>query len=776
MKIWNFVARTILSNRIVTLLILACITLFLAFQSKNVQFSYDEANLLPKDNPANIEYDNFLKIFGEEGNIMVIGVKDQSVFKDVKKFNNWLKLANQISADRKIIDGVISLGNIKELVKDDAHQKFKLKAVFKQKIYTQKELDSIKNHLFNNVPFYDNLLFNKKTGTIQTIIYINKKIVNTKARSLWIKEVFNPMIAKFNKDNNLQVRVSGMPYVRSMNASSVKSEMGMFLGLGLAITCGIFFIFFRSFRATLITLSVVVISVVWSFGTMGFFDCRISILTALIPPLLIVIGVPNCIFLIQNYQQEVLKHGNQAKSLYRVIVRIGNAIFLNNLTTSIGFATFIFTKSTLLKDFGFISSLNIMATFVLCICYIPILYSYMPLPPEKHLKHIENKGSGLIIGNIINILRNHRPKVYVGIVAVIIFAIIGSYKIKVSGSLIEDMSKKTQFYKDIVFFEKEFGGILPLEIVIDTKREKGVMKLATLKRIEALENEIEKIPELSKPVSVNSLVKYSKQAFYNGHKDFYELPTSQEKDFILAYAQNSGAKTNALNTMVDKTGRYARITTFMKDVGTEDMNRIQERLNVVIQDKFPAERFKVTITGKALVFVKGTNYLIENLVLTMILAIFLIGLLIGSLFKSFQMIVIATIPNLIPLLLTSGLMGYFGIPLKPSTILVFSIAFGISVDNTIFFLSKYRHELMTNGFKIKKALYTAVRECAMSMFYTSIVLFFGFLIFIVSSFGGTKALGGLISVTLLISMLLNLIFLPTMIITFQRKIKHKKLN
>ncbi|MGY5356176.1 efflux RND transporter permease subunit [Wenyingzhuangia sp. IMCC45467] len=774
MKFWNTVARTILTHRVATIVIIAIITGLLALQFKNVKFSYTEANLLPEDNPVNLEYDKFLNIFGEEGNIIVLAVKDSTLFTDVNKFNNWIALADKISSYKKEIEGVISFSNIKELKKNVAAQKFELTSIFNKKKYTQQEVDSISNHIFNDLPFYNNLLFNKETRTVQTVVYVDKQIVNTKVRSDFVKNVFNPLIKKFNKENNLQVRVSGMPYVRSMNAASVKSEMGMFVALGLGVTGFIFFLFFRSLRATAITLAVVIIGVLWSFGFIGLLGYQISILTALIPPLIIVIGVPNAIFLIHKYQQEIHKHGNKAKSLQRVITKVGNATLMTNLTTSAGFATFIFTKSTILKEFGVIASINIMGIFLISLCLIPILYSFMPLPKPKHLKHLEKKWSSTIIKAMTGIVRNKKPLVYIISSILLLVAIFGTLQIKVSGSLIEDMSKKTQFYKDIVFFEKEFGGILPLEILVDTKKEKGVMNLSTLKRIDKLEEEFKKIPELSNPMSINNLVKFTKQAFYNGNPDFYKLPTSQEKNFILSYTQNSGGDTNALANMVDKTGRYARITTFMKDIGTERMEQIQNELQVIIDKNFPKDRYNVTMTGKALVFVKGTNYLIHNLIISLGLAIVLIAVFIGGLFKNAKMILISLIPNVFPLVLTAGLMGYLGIPLKPSTILVFSIAFGISVDDTIHFLAKYRQELIASKGKVRKSVYKAIKESGISMFYTSIVLFFGFLVFIISSFGGTKALGGLVSITLLFAMISNLVILPSLLLTFERTINKKR--
>ena len=769
---WSATSRIILKGRIPILIVLGIITYFLATQMENMRFSYTEANLLPRNHKVNIEYNKFLKIFGEEGNIIILATQDSSVF-TAKKFNNWNALSKQLGTFPEV-DFTVSIGDIKKLKKDTLHKRFTVEPLYKEKPKNDNEVLRIKNELFTKLPFFDNFLFNKKTGTIRTIIYIKKDIVNTIERKDFVFNALNPTINKFEKDNNLDVKISGMPYIRTMNSQNIVDEIGLFVGLALGVTSLIFFFFFRSFRATFITMLVVIIGVIWAFGFIGLFQYEISVLMALIPPLIIVIGVPNCIFLINKYQHEVKSHGNQAKSLQRVISKIGNATLMTNITTASGFATFIFTKSQLLNEFGIIASINIMAIFVLSLLIIPIIYSFLPKPKEKHLKHLEKRWIERIVDWMENTVRHKRITVYVFTVLLMVASIIGVYMIKVSGSLIEDMPKGKPFFKDIVFFEKEFGGIMPLEIVIDTKRKKGVMKLSTLKRMDRLDEIIDEIPELSPSVSVLNIVKYSKQAYFNGNPKYYQLPTGQERSFILSYAKNSKTNSDLLNNFVDSTGRYARITTFMKDIGTEKMERIEERLQARIDKEFPKERFNVTMTGKALVFLKGTNYLINNLVVSLSLAILLISLFMAWMFKSFQMIIISLIPNILPLLVTAGLMGYLGVPIKPSTILVFSIAFGISVDDTIHFLAKYRQELQANHWKVRKSVYAALRETGVSMFYTSIVLFFGFLVFIVSSFGGTIALGGLVSVTLLFAMVSNLLLLPSLLLSLEQRIANKK--
>ncbi|SDR74610.1 hypothetical protein SAMN04487764_0517 [Gillisia sp. Hel1_33_143] len=769
---WNSIARVILRNRVTIIIITLCLTAFLATQWKNMRFSYTEANLLPDDDEINLEYNNFLDTFGEEGNLIVIAVKDSTLFTP-EKFKAWNNLTETLSSYSEI-DHVISLGTLQKLEKFDNPKRFEMVPFIEQKDWDSTDVAGYKDELLNKLPFYKNLVYSGNKKTVQTALYLNEDIVNSKQRKIFVIEDLKPLIDKFQEDADMKVYVSGMPYIRTLNSQNIIDEIGLFIGAALLVTSLIFFFFFRSIRATVISMITVLIGVMWAFGIIGLLHYEITVLTALIPPLIIVIGIPNCIFLINKYQQEVKNHGNQAKSLQRVISKVGNATLLTNLTTASGFATFILTDSTLLKEFGIVASINIVALFILSLVIIPIIYSYMPLPKDKHLKHLNKQWIGGFVDWIERMVRHHRIAIYISSVCLLVISIIGIYTIKISGSLLEDMPQKADFFTDIRFFEEEFDGIMPLEILIDTKRPKGALKLSTLKKMETLETAIEEVPQLSQPLSVVRLAKYSKQAYYNGNPKYYQLPTSQERNFIAPYLKGFSTEGNLMSSYVDTTGRYARITTFMKDIGTDEMDRIEAELWPKINKIFPEEQYKVSMTGKALIFQKGTTYLVKNLVISLTLAIILIALLMAWMFRSFRMILISVIPNLLPLIVTAGMMGFLGVPIKPSTILVFSIAFGISVDDTIHFLAKYRQELKANNWKIKRSVYAALKETGVSMFYTSIVLFFGFSVFMISSFGGTVALGGLVSATLLFAMLSNLLLLPSLLLSLEKSIANKE--
>ena len=567
-----------------------------------------------------------------------------------------------------------------------------------------------------------------------------------------------------------------MPYIRTLNAKTIIDEIGIFIGSALLVTGLIFFFFFRSFRATAVSLIIVIIGVMWSFGLLGLFGYEITVLTALVPTLVIVIGIPNCIFLTNKYHQEYKLHGNKAKSLQRVITKTGTATLLTNLTTAVGFATFMVTNNVLLTEFGMITSIIIMALYLLCLIIIPIFHSYVPAPIPRHLGHLQREYLTSFMNWMLKTIKYNRFGIYITTILILIFGIIGVFQIKTSGSILEDMPKKTAFFDDIRYFEKEFDGVLPLEIMIDTKRKKGVMKLSVLKKMETLEHTIHDIPELSKPLSVVNVVKYSKQAYYNGNPEYYELPTAQEQAFLLTYVKNTtkNGSQNLLKSYVDSTGQFARITTFIKDENGERMEHVEKEIRNKAEKLFPKPNYNVIITGKASVFHKGTKYLLDNLISSLLFAFALTSALIAFMFRSVKMVIVSLIPNLLPLLLTAGIMGYLGIPLKPSTILVFGIAFGLSVDDTLRFLSQYRVELARNDWKIKRSVYATFNDAGISMFYTSIVLFFGFSVFMLSSFGGTVALGGLVAITLFFGMLGNLMLLPALVLTLNKTLSNEQ--
>jgi len=764
---WAHISRFILRYKLFLLISLLFATIFMANKAMQVQYSYEFLPLLPEDDPIYIEYQEFLGYFGQEGNVMVVGFQCDSLYQ-LEKYNAFYDLYGQLK-EIEGVDQVVSILQARNMKKNEALKSFEFKPVTSQRYETQEEVDAVAKELAS-LPFYRKLFYNDKNKTHLMALTLNKQLLDNESRIdliLSIEDVINPFAEQIGVD----IHYSGLPYIRTKSTVKTKAEVEMFIFLAMGVTAFIMLLFFRSFSAMFYSMLVVGIGVVWAIGTLVLLGFKITILTALIPPLIIVIGIPNCIFLLNKYHNEFKLHGNKIKAMTRVIQKVGNATFMTNATTAAGFATFVITQTQMLVEFGIVASINILLVFFISLIIIPSIYSFLPTPKERHLSHLERTWMNKLSAWMEKVVLNHRNIVYFSTVLLLVFAFYGVSKIETTGNIVDDIPKDDPIAVDLDFFERNFAGVMPFEVMVNTHKNNGVSKSSTLKRIQKLENVLAEYPEISSTSSIADLAKFSKQAYYNGNPDYYSLPSSQEKNFILKYAKNTlGDSADIFNSFIDSTKSVARISARMKDIGTKQMRALRDSIKPKIDVIFNPEKYDVSITGTSVLFLEGTTYLVKNLFSSLLLAISLIAILMAWMFSSSRMVVVSLLPNLIPLVLTGALMGYFNISIKPSTILVFSIAFGISIDDTIHFLAKYRQELKANHWNIKLAVINALKETGVSMFYTSIVLFFGFSIFIASDFGGTVALGLLVSVTLLFAMMANLLLLPSLLLSLERMI------
>ena len=768
---WTILTRFILRNRLANLIVIVFFTALMGWLGTRVQMSYEMARMLPETDSTIIIYENFKKQFGEDGSVMFVGLQDEKLF-ELDHFQAWYDLTNEV----RNIEGVeeaISVARMFQLVRNDSLKKFDFVPVINAKPQSQAEMDSLKNQIFQ-LPFYEGRLFNSETHVSMMMITLDKNVLNTKNRVALIHEI-ESTLNKFSEQYDIRLYYSGMPYIRTITSEKIQQELVMFVFLSLIIAAIILFAFFRSFRAVFFIIVIVLITVVVMFGTLSIFGFKITILTGILPPLLIVIGVENSIFLLNKYYNEFSIHGNKIKALSRVIRRIGAANLLTNATTAAGFAAFTITGNALLVEFGIIASINILLAYLVSLFLIPIIFSYLPNPKPQHIQHFEKGNVNKLLQKIAWVILNRRNVVYIITVIAVIAGVLGVVRLRTTGNMVDDISHKSRLYKDLMFFEKHFKGVMPFEISIDTKKKKGLLRASTLQKLETLQDSMAFYPELSKPVSMVEVVKFSKQAFFKGNPAYYELPTNQERNFILSYVPNLGTadSKSIINAFVDSSLQKTRISVQMANIGTTEIDTLQKKLKPTIDEIFPPEDFDVDITGGSIVFLEGTNYLVKNLISSLLLALLVIAVLMALTFSSFKMVIISLIPNLIPQLLTAAMMGYAGISIKPSTILIFSIALGISVDNTIHFLARYRLQLFLNDWKIKESVLAALLETGFSMIYSAVVLFFGFAIFILSSFGGTEALGYLVSFTLLAAMLSNLFVLPSLLLTLDKRITTK---
>jgi predicted RND superfamily exporter protein len=850
---WKKIADFILRNRFFILGLITLITVFFAYHAiTGLKLENKYGIVLPKNSPTTENYKKFKALFGEDGGALIIGIQTDSLYTE-ENFLKWKELGDSI-LQFDGVESVVSEATLFSIRNDTSAAKFEINRIFSDITYQEKSIDSIRREIKQN-PLYKGLLYSEKGNVSLMMVAIDETFLSDKTKMNVVLDI--EKLSQKYEVNFGKIHFSGLPHLRVQISKRILGEMIFFVVLSLLVTSCLLFLFFRSFRVVLICLIVVCIAVIWSLGSVAFLEFRLSSLMALLPALMIVIGVPNCIFLMTKFHQEMKEHGNKVKALSLVIQKIGTATFLTNFTTAIGFLTFAFTNSNHLMEFGIVASTNIMMVFLLSLCILPTLTSFFNPPKARHLKHLDRKFAVGMLNFIVEIVQKRRKLIYFVSLIIVLISLYGLTKIKLTGNITSDLPKEDSIYKDVKFMEKHFGGAIPFEIMISYKESGRLMSKSTLTKVAEIQALLQNDSLFSRSISPVDFVKLINMSYYGNNPDKYTLIANRDRLRLKKYVDNLAVSNIngggfSLKDLVDTTTCTIRIRCQMKDIGSNEVHdkvkslkiQVDEILNPTKRDierlyksckvsnqkkrsnyidsifeanssiasgvgaiyaqKYPKletqfsnnpdfirryysekdflpnlrkainrEYFDVIYTGVSVVASDGTRYLVNNLISSLIFAIICIGVLMALLFRSWRMVLISMIPNIIPLIVTAGIMGFFGIPLKASTLLIFSIAFGISIDDTIHFLSKYRQELKNKHWDLKSCVLIAIRESGLGMFYTSIVLFCGFSVFAFSQFGGTQALGILISITLLVAMVNNLILLPALLLSMDKLITTK---
>jgi len=772
---WSSLGKFILKNRLFLLFILLAITAFMAWHASKVELSYEFARAIPTDHPKYKEYQDFRKKFGEEGNLLVIGIQTDQLFTE-KIFNEYSELQRNFKSVNGVED-IISVPTAINLEKDSVTEKLKAVSIFPNKKLAQQEIDTLKK-IFLSLPFYRTILYNPSTNAWLMGLRINKDIMNSRRRVAVVESI--TMLANdFGQKNHLEIHISGLPLIRTELATRISREMRWFLVASVLLSALILLIFFRSVATMFMSLAVVIIGVVWSLGSLHLLGYKITLLTALIPPLVVVIGIPNCIYFLNKFHTAYNDTGDKKTALVEMINRMGIVTLFCNLTAAIGFAVFSFTRSDVLKEFGVVAGINILLLFFISLILIPVVLSFMPVPKSRHTKYLDNRTLNNWLDRLELWSLNHRKSIYVFTTLIVGVSLVGIFKLKNIGYIVDDLPKTDKIYTDLKFFEENFKGVMPLEILVDTKKRYGVTRnLGNLEKIDSLSQFLTTVPGIARPLSIIEGLKFAKQALFFGDSSNYTMVTVNDlpalKDYLDAKKDSSGKSANSFTRLVssfmDSAKQQARISVSMADVGSQRLPYMLDSIQARADQIFGKDtsKYKVTLTGTSVTFLEGSIYIVNGLKSSIVWAFILIALCMLYLFKSLRILICSLIPNLIPLVITAGVMGWLGVRLKPSTVLIFSVALGIAIDVTIRFLVNYKQELKTHGNDLTTTVIETIHSTGISIIYTSMVLIAGFVIFCFSGFGGTRSLGWLTSLTLITATFTNLVLLPALLISTSR--------
>ena len=785
---WQRLGAWVIKNRVVLLIILVISTSIMGYFASQVKLSYEFSKAIPTDNAKYVAYQAFKQKFGDDGNLLVIGIKTDKLF-ELNTFKAYQTLQTNVKKISNVED-VLSIPTAINLQKNELTEQLSTYKIFADSIASQADLDVAKAN-FLSLPFYTSLLYNSATNAYLMGVRINKDTLNSSRRTLIMAEI-NTAVEAFETSTKIETHLSGLPLIRTQIADKVKNEMRYFLIGSLLLSALILLLFFRSISTTLLSLTVVIFGVLWSVGLTHLFGYKISLLTALIPSLVVVIGVPNCIYFLNkyhtNYIQSTIEDVNVKKinALIDMVSKMGVVTLFCNITAAIGFAVFALTKSTILKEFGLVAGISIMIIFFISFILLPAVLSYLPAPKAAQTKYLTNKWITTFLLKLESWVLNHKKTVYIATAAILAFAVVGVFKLKSVTYIVDDLPKTDKIYTDLKFFENNFNGVMPLEIVIDSKKPNGLRKPGIFEKIDSLAQYIGTQKGLSKPLSLSEGFKFLYQGFSGGDSLAYSFPNEAIVSKSLAEirkqlkAEDTAVKNSAVTKMflpfIDSTMQYTRISVSMADVGTKELPVILNGIETRANELFDTTVYTVQLTGTSITFLEGSQFIINGLKESVFWAFLLIALCMLYLFKSVRILVCSLLPNIIPLIITAGVMGWVGVPLKPSTVLVFSVALGIAIDITIRFLVNYKQELTHYNNNVIETVKATIKNTGLSIVYTSLVLTAGFILFCLSGFGGTKALGWLTSLTLLVATITNLVLLPVLLITFNKPTKSDTFN
>lgn len=770
---WQALSKLIIRNRILLLGILAILVGFMAYQATKVEMSYDFTNAIPTDNPKYQDFQNLIQTFGEDGNRIMIGIQSDN-FNNKDFFLDYKKFSEDLEKSPGIIN-VLDITKTVKIIEDEEH------GLNVENIFKSPNAEDLNQELqeFYEQEFYKGLIYNPENNTYLLAATINDTIMASKNRSDLIESIVEKG-DQFAKKHDIEIHYSGLPFIRVKTADMIQGEIGLFLGLSFLLTAIILFLFFRSFTAVITSLLTVAIGVIFSFGTLTLLGYKITILTGMIPPLVVVVGIPNCIYFLNKYHIEYGIEEAKIPALENMISKMGIVTLFTNLTTAIGFGVFFFTKSVILKEFGLVAGLNIMGLFFTSIILIPSLYSFLTVPKTKHTGYLESKWLNNLLTAFVKLSFKYRSVVYICTLIILGFTAWGIANLKSVGHIVDDLPQSNKVYTDLKFFEKNFKGVMPLEILIDTDKKYGaVSSLDILEKADELMEYMESKEEIGGGLTLTKVIKFAKQSL----SDEYELPDPFEfgalRPQIISMINKRSEEqykgvNEILNGFLNDDASIMRLSVQMADVGSQAMpyilKDIEDKAAEIFEDD---ENITITTTGSSVTYLEGSKFIIHSLRDSLILAFTMIVVCMFILFRDWRILSIAIVTNIIPLAITAGIMGAMGIPLKPSTVLVFSVTLGITVDVSIRFLVNFKQDILIRNNDIQRTVLRTIRETGLSIIFTSFILVAGFGVFTLSSFEGTKALGYLISLTLFLAMIFNLSLQPALLLWMHKVYKKK---
>lgn len=747
----------LLRGRYVWLVFVGVASLFFLWHAQRVEITQDFVKVVPEDDPDYQAYKRFQREFGEDAGVVLVGLE----LPDSVGRAYWERLRALVSQLQGFegVRRVLGLPNA-PLLRWSKEGRFVVDTLPLPS--SRQSWDSLR-HQF---PLYEGLLWDTAGQSLLLLVQIDSLTLHTRAKHPLIDSL-ERLCRGWVAQHGGEVHFSGVPYLRHYVAQLLPTELWLFTVASLILTVGALLLYFRSWYAAVFPVVLLGLASLWTVGIIGLYGFKLTLLTALLPPVIIILGIPPSIYMLSEYHRLYVAKGHKVAAIREMLRQLGLVTFMIHANTALGFLTLYLTNVVTLQEFGLVAFWGTLATYLLTIWLLPSFFMLLPEPKERHLRHLTNRWVVRLVRWVGEVVEKRRIWVYGMTAGLFLVGGMGALRLRAVSYMADDLPSDAQVVQDQRFFAQRYGGTMPFELVIEANAPQGIRRLRTLRALSALQDSLRRYPELSRTLSMADLLKAGRQAFWGGAPQAYGLPQPEELPVLLRAVRHTSGQPILLGSLVDSAYQRTRVTAFVQDIGSAEMPKLIQRVQADIQATFGEEASRVHITGTTLIFLKAIDYLVDNLVWSLLATFLLVAVQMFLLYGSVRIMLISMGVNLLPLFLVAGFMGYMNLPVKPSTALIYEMAFGIVVDSAIHFLSSYQWYYRRHPIPARAAV-VSVHHTGALIAYTSFVLLMGFGIFIFSSFGGTRALGILTALSLGIGLFSNLFLLPSLVITFRQ--------
>ena len=740
---------------------LSLLMLFLGYRATKLQFDYDFEKFFPQEDADLVFYQEYRNTFENDNDFILIGVENyegifqQSFLKQVELFTEELR----------------TLPHLREVISPLEMKYFELGSMgigFNQKAYFHPDAPELYREDSLRLTAIQEPIAEMVSIPNNSIILVIKNIqFPSKEES---DELATELQALVNSQPFDEVHTLGKIMGQKTYIEVLKVEFLTFMLISIFVLIVFLIVAYRSAWGVLIPLATVLLAVIGSLGFMELSGTPLNMMTTLLPVIMLVVGMSDVIHLVSKYLEEIRMKRDKLTAIRNMLKKVGVATLLTSLTTALGFITLIGVNMEPIQDFGVFTAVGVLLAFVLSILFIPAIFMLIKTPKIVNDERLQN-GWERGLGKLFLILSRNRKKVLIiyGLLTVVL--LLGASRIQFDYYLMQDLDEHQPLMKDLRFFQKQFGGIRPFEMAIIPQKEYKVSDFEVMKELEKVTSYLDSTYGVNQLVSPALPYKYLNKILRNGKSDYYKIPKSEKRYTFLKEKIEPFKEKMVDHQLFSETEKIGRINGRMVDPGSRTMLERNELLRNFIAEQVDTSIVQFKLTGTPAIIDESGRYVSRNIVIGLLIAFAIIALSMGVLFKSIKVALISLVPNIFPILLTAGFIGFAGIDLNMSTAIVFTIAFGIAVDDTIHFLSRYRQEMRMGSSNLIGLRRTFI-STGKAIIITTIILLGGFGSLVFSDFLSTFYIGLFVCMTLISAVITDLTLLPMLLLAGKKRKKN----